>query len=200
MFIKNISWVVQSKVWVWLYGVSERDVQPNEIFQVDDVVWNNLITSLQWDFAVVLNLAVDSNYLWWFATSIDLTTAHPTASVGEYALVWETNTFWVWDSWTNTWINSGSSNTPNVFTKINITGLIAPNTTLNLTGDWTNYTKEYSNPNLGTSALIFKNTQKIEVFLNWCELEKWTNVLWVSATQIQLSEPVNNWDWLKIIS
>lgn len=48
----------------------------------------------------------DTNNLWYFATDTALTTAHPTASNWNYAVVWSTDTIWIWDSDTNTWKNS----------------------------------------------------------------------------------------------
>lgn len=48
----------------------------------------------------------DTNNLWYFATDTALTTAHPTASNWNYAIVWSTDTIWIWDSDTNTWKNS----------------------------------------------------------------------------------------------
>ena len=49
------------------------------------------------------------NDLWYFATELALTTAHPTASAGNYAIVGSTDTVWIWDDDTNDWVNSGVS-------------------------------------------------------------------------------------------
>jgi hypothetical protein len=38
-----------------------------------------------------------------------LTTAHPTASAGNYAIVGSTDTVWIWDTDTSDWVNSGVS-------------------------------------------------------------------------------------------
>lgn len=48
-----------------------------------------------------------SHDLGWYATPLDLTTAHPTATDGDYAIVGTTDTFWIWDSDTNAWVDSG---------------------------------------------------------------------------------------------
>ena len=45
----------------------------------------------------------DQHNLGWYATESALTTAHPTASDGDYAIVGETDTVWVWDSDTTAW-------------------------------------------------------------------------------------------------
>ena len=49
------------------------------------------------------------NDLWYFATELALTTAHPTASAGNYAIVGSTDTVWIWDTDTSDWVNSGTS-------------------------------------------------------------------------------------------
>jgi hypothetical protein len=48
-----------------------------------------------------------SHDLGWYATPLDLTTAHSTATDGDYAIVGTTDTFWIWDSDTNDWVDSG---------------------------------------------------------------------------------------------
>ena len=45
----------------------------------------------------------DQHNLGWYATESALTTAHPTASNGDYAIVGSTDTVWVWDGDTNAW-------------------------------------------------------------------------------------------------
>ena len=42
----------------------------------------------------------------WFATESALTTAYPTAEDGDFAIVGETDTVWVWDSDNSTWIDT----------------------------------------------------------------------------------------------
>lgn len=44
--------------------------------------------------------------LGFFATVSELQTAYPTGNAGDYALVGETDTFWVWDTQTSAWIDS----------------------------------------------------------------------------------------------
>lgn len=48
----------------------------------------------------------DQHNLGWYATETALTTAHPTASDGDYAIVGDTDTVWVWDSDTTAWVDS----------------------------------------------------------------------------------------------
>lgn len=48
-----------------------------------------------------------SNDKWWFATSVALTTAYPVWQNWWFAVVWDTDTVWVWDSDTSAWVNSG---------------------------------------------------------------------------------------------
>lgn len=50
----------------------------------------------------------DQHNLGWYATETALTTAHPTASDGDYAIVGDTDTVWVWDSDTTAWVDSGA--------------------------------------------------------------------------------------------
>jgi hypothetical protein len=48
-----------------------------------------------------------SHDLGWYATPLDLTTAHPTATDGDFAIVGSTDSFWVWDSDTSAWKDTG---------------------------------------------------------------------------------------------
>jgi len=48
-------------------------------------------------------------FLGWFATEVALTTAHPTASDGNYAIVGATDTIFIWDGDTSAWIDSGDA-------------------------------------------------------------------------------------------
>jgi hypothetical protein len=50
----------------------------------------------------------DQHNLGWYATETALTTAHPTASDGDYAIVGDTDTVWVWDGDTTAWVDSGA--------------------------------------------------------------------------------------------
>ena len=56
-----------------------------------------------------------------FATESALTTGYPTGQNGWFAIVGATDTFWVWDSDTTAWVNTGTSSQGTV-TSINITG------------------------------------------------------------------------------
>lgn len=62
------------------------------------------------DIPCVVNLVDagggDSHNLGWYATSSDLTTAHPTASAGDWAIVGATDTVWVWDTDTTAWVDT----------------------------------------------------------------------------------------------
>lgn len=57
--------------------------------------------------------ATDSHNLGWFATESALTTAHPTATDGDYAFVGSTDTVWTWDSDTSAWVNTHKSDYAN---------------------------------------------------------------------------------------
>ena len=70
----------------------------------------------------------DVNNLGYYATDTALTTAHPTANNWNYAIVWTTDSIWIWDWDTNSWKNSGLSWTINA----------VPNTRT-LTINWTTY-------------------------------------------------------------
>jgi len=53
--------------------------------------------------------AGDSNNLGFYATESALTTAYPTGSDGQFAIVGATDTVWAWDSDTSAWVDTGSS-------------------------------------------------------------------------------------------
>lgn len=53
------------------------------------------------------NALGDPNDLGYFATPTDLNNAYPVGIAGIFALVGSTDTFWVWDMTTSTWIDSG---------------------------------------------------------------------------------------------
>ena len=57
------------------------------------------------------NTADDANDLGFFATPAALAAAYPVGIPGVFAIVGTTNTFWIWDSGTSAWVNSGSSST-----------------------------------------------------------------------------------------
>lgn len=70
-----------------------------------------------------------------FATGIALAAAYPTASAGDYAVVYATDTFWLWDTATVAWLDSGISSmgaapTPVVRTNNPITAITAANTNI----------------------------------------------------------------------
>ena len=48
----------------------------------------------------------DQHNLGWYATESALTTAHPTASNGDWAIVGATDTVWIWDTDTTAWVDS----------------------------------------------------------------------------------------------
>lgn len=48
----------------------------------------------------------DIHNLGWYTTQAALTTAHPTAEDGDWAIVGSTDTVWVWDSDSNTWVDT----------------------------------------------------------------------------------------------
>ena len=48
----------------------------------------------------------DQHNLGWYATESALTTAHPTATNGDWAIVGATDTVWVWDSDTTAWVDT----------------------------------------------------------------------------------------------
>lgn len=51
----------------------------------------------------------DQHNLGYYATESALTTAHPTATDGDWAIVGTTDTVWVWDSDTNAWVDTGNA-------------------------------------------------------------------------------------------
>lgn len=76
----------------------------NYIFKFNPITGDfNIVTDIT-DIENKLNF--DKGY---FATITALTTAYPTGVIGDFARVGETDTFWVWDDTSNTWINSSVS-------------------------------------------------------------------------------------------
>ncbi len=55
------------------------------------------------------NQAGDPNDLGYFATEAALIAAYPVGVPGLFAIVGETNTIWVWDEGTQSWVNTGQS-------------------------------------------------------------------------------------------
>jgi hypothetical protein len=51
----------------------------------------------------------DQHNLGWYATESALTTAHPTAEAGDWAIVGATDTVWVWDTDTTAWKDTGAA-------------------------------------------------------------------------------------------
>ena len=51
----------------------------------------------------------DAHNLGYYATQSALETAHPTASAGDFAIVGDTDTFWVWDTDGSQWVNTGNA-------------------------------------------------------------------------------------------
>lgn len=47
--------------------------------------------------------------LGWFATPAALSEAHPTGSDGDYAIIGTTDTVWVWDTDSLSWIDTGQA-------------------------------------------------------------------------------------------
>ncbi len=54
------------------------------------------------------NKLLDVNDLGYFATPTALATAYPVGAPGYFAVVGSTDTIWVWDTGTSTWVNSGA--------------------------------------------------------------------------------------------
>ena len=55
---------------------------------------------------------VNVNDKGFLTTETALTTAQPVGQDGWFAIVGETDTFWIWDTDTNAWKDSGSNQTP----------------------------------------------------------------------------------------
>ena len=51
----------------------------------------------------------DQHNLGWYATESALTTAHPTATDGDWAIIGSTDTVWVWDTDTTAWKDTGAA-------------------------------------------------------------------------------------------
>lgn len=68
--------------------------------------WSNISISIYWS-------AWDTNDLWFFVNESSLTTSHPTANNWNYAIVWTTDSIWIWDWDTNTWKDSKVTPTVN---------------------------------------------------------------------------------------
>lgn len=51
----------------------------------------------------------NSHFKGYYNTDSELTTAYPSAESGDYAIVGTTDTIWIWDVDTTSWVNSGST-------------------------------------------------------------------------------------------
>ena len=51
----------------------------------------------------------DQFFKGWYTTEVDLITRHPVANPGDYAIVADTNTIWIWDNVLKEWVDSGES-------------------------------------------------------------------------------------------
>ena len=61
---------------------------------------------------------VSQGALGWYETEQALQAAHPTGTDGQWAIIGSTDTIWTWDSDTNAWVNSGSTeDLSNYYTK-----------------------------------------------------------------------------------
>ena len=74
--------------------------------------------------------ATDPNNLWRFADIAALQAAHPTGIAGEFAQLGSTDTFWIRDTWTTAWVNSGGSAVPKTYTTATDPALNAACTTV----------------------------------------------------------------------
>ena len=71
--------------------------------------WKIQYDPLLMDYKRVWESASDDHFLGYFATEAALVAAHPTAVAGDFAIVGDTDTMFVWDTATSAWIQTGSS-------------------------------------------------------------------------------------------
>lgn len=58
------------------------------------------------DVLIIEDNFTDFHNLGWYATELALNTAYPTATAWDWAVVWTTDSVWIWDTDTNTWVDS----------------------------------------------------------------------------------------------
>ena len=68
--------------------------------------WSQINISIYWS-------AWNTNDLWFFVNESSLTTSHTTANNWNYAIVWTTDSIWIWDWDSNTWKDSKVTPTVN---------------------------------------------------------------------------------------
>lgn len=97
------------------------------------------------------------------------------------------NALYYWRNNSKTWeiISTGSSTIINK-TRLNITGIIANNTTFSVIASGINYTKTLQNGNLQISVALFRSTNSIKIELNGINLDKETDILWINSQNFQL--------------
>lgn len=89
----------------------------------------------------------DTHNLWYYADQTALTTAHATANDWDFAIVWSTDSVWVWDSGTNAWVDTWetamgdvvwpASSTDNAIARYDLaTWKLLQNSTVTLTDIW----------------------------------------------------------------
>ena len=83
----------------------------------DDTVQKALDTL---DDLEVNNPTSDTYYLGYYATELALTTAHPTAIEGNYAVVGFTDTVWLWSTLTTSWVDSDKPPTTTAYNSVGL--------------------------------------------------------------------------------
>ena len=79
-------------------------VDPNVVYLCS----NNSSSGAEWSL-----LGISSHNKGYYASSTELIAAHPSAEVGDWAIVGDTDTVWVWDGDTGAWLDTGSGSIVN---------------------------------------------------------------------------------------
>ena len=87
----------------------KTDISANDKFIIFDPLNPTIMSYVTWQ--QIDDKIPDPNSKGYYSTSAQLKLAHPTGQSGEFAIVGETNSIWIWSTTSNDWINSGNQST-----------------------------------------------------------------------------------------
>lgn len=113
----------------------KTDISANDKFIIFDPLNPTIMSYVTWQ--QIDDKIPDPNSVGYYATSAELKLAHSVGQSGEFAIVGETNSIWIWSITSNDWINTGNQSTvTSVNGKTGIITLVASDINLgNVTND-----------------------------------------------------------------
>jgi len=113
----------------------KTDISANDKFIIFDPLNPTIMSYVTWQ--QIDDKIPDPNSVGYYATSAELKLAHSVGQSGEFAIVGETNSIWIWSVTSSDWINTGNQSTvTSVNGKTGIITLVASDINLgNVTND-----------------------------------------------------------------